>query len=91
MNKRGQVVIYALMVAIVIIVLIMALAPAIKNSSDDSRAATTDTAVGLDCSNSSISTWDSATCLFTDLLNPYFVICVLGLIGAIITARVVFE
>jgi len=45
---------------------------------------------GLDCDNSSISNFDKATCIATDLMLFYFIGFLIFLAGAVITAKFVF-
>ena len=73
MNAKGQVIFVSLMIALVFIILALAFAPVIKEFSDDAQNTTSQTQVGLDCSNSSISNFDRANCLFVDYMNPLFV------------------
>lgn len=61
------------MIGVVFIVFALAVAPTIKQFSDNARNASTDESVGLDCSNSSISNYDKANCIATDLFLPYFI------------------
>ena len=88
--KKGQVQIYTLMIAIVLIILALAFIPVLKQFNDDARAADSTTAVGLDCNNSSISTFDRATCTVSDMNMPLFVGILFGLAGAAIGAKVLF-
>ena len=87
LNSRGQTFLLALMIGMVFIVLALAFAPAIKNFVDDARAPSSDTAVGLDCSNASISKFDKAGCLLVDMFNPYFVGFLVFSAGVILTAK----
>ena len=89
LNKKGQVFFLTLMIAIVFIISALAFAPAIKQFNDDARNSTTDERVGLDCSNSSISTFDKANCIAVDMFNPYFIGFLVFFAGAIITAKVI--
>ncbi len=83
MNEKGQVIFYTLMIAICIIILAMALAPALKQSVEESRG-------NLDCSNDSISLFDKTTCIVTDVSIPAFIVGLIFIAGAIVTAKVVF-
>ena len=88
MNNHGQVFLLAIMIATVFVILALAFTPAIKNFSDDARNATTETQVGLDCSNSSISKFDQASCVAIDMFNPYFTgFLIFAGIGAVLVAR----
>jgi hypothetical protein len=88
MNRRGQVIFYTFMLAIVIVVVNLALVPVVKDMVTDSRNTTTDTRVGLDCSNSSISDFNKSQCVLTDLATPYFFFGILGIALLVIGARV---
>ena len=90
-NKQGQVFFYTMMIAVVFILSALAFAPAIKQFSDTARNASSETQVGLDCSNASISSFDKANCIVVDLYNPYFVGFLIFFAGAIIVARLVFS
>ena len=90
MNKIGSVYFYAMMVGLVIIVLAMALAPAVMFSTNTARNASSDDAVGLDCSNDSISNFDKAACVTTDLTFFYFIAALIFIGGAIIVSRIIF-
>lgn len=82
MNNRGQVIFFTFMVGIVIILLAIAFAPGIKKQIDTARDSN-----NLDCSNSSISNFDKATCVVADLTIFHYVIGVVVLAGAVIAAR----
>ena len=89
MNKNGQVILVTFMIGIVFIIFALAVAPAIKQSSDIARNQTTDTSIGLDCSNSTISKFDKTNCVVVDLFNPYFIGFVIAAGGAIIAAKLI--
>jgi predicted permease len=88
MNGKGQVVLYALMIGMCIFVLGLALIFPVKQATDNAR----DTAAngGMDCSNSSISSYTKAACLVSDATQPYFIATVLALGGAVVGARLLF-
>ncbi len=86
MNRKGQVFFFTLMLAIVVLVLMFGLLPGIQESVSSARNQTT----GMDCDNSSISDFDQATCIITDLTLPYWIMIMLGIVGAMIGAKVVF-
>ena len=83
MNNRGQVVFYTLMIGIVIIIIGLALAPVVQDFITDARNETT----GMDCDNSSISDFDKAGCITSDLTLFYFIAGLIFLGGAVIAAR----
>ena len=91
MNNKGQVVIYTLMLGVVLIILALALAPALKVFSDTARADSTDTQIGLNCSNPNLDDYYKGTCVVQDLNTPYFVGIVLGIAGMVIGAKVIFS
>lgn len=90
LNSRGQVVFYTFMLGIVVIILALAMTPVVKEFTSTASQNSTDTSVGLGCSNSSISDYQKAQCYITDVATPYFFLGLLGLAGIIITARVIF-
>jgi len=89
MNDKGQSSLVLLSLGIVVIILALAFAPVIKQFSDDSRNVSSNTQVGLDCSNSSISNFDKANCVAVDSLNPYFIGFLLLLGVAFISAKLI--
>ena len=97
MNKNGSVLIYGMMMAMVVVLLALALAPALFQMNNAVQTNSTDdftngggTFVGLDCSNSSISNFQRAGCYATDLGLFYFVGSLIFIAGGIIGARIVF-
>lgn len=68
MNKKGQVALFGVMVAVFLFFAAVALIPAIKDNIVIARDAT-----HLDCDNTSISTGQKATCLIVDLYLPYYI------------------
>ena len=86
MNNKAQVIIYGLMLGLVIVILALALAGPIKE-----RVEETMSSGNLDCSNSSISNFDKATCLATDLTLFQFVGGLIFIAGSIVAARIVFS
>jgi len=83
MNKKSQIIFFAFMMAIVIIVLALGLIYSVKEAKDNARTS-------LDCTNTSISDYDKATCLITDISLPYFIGGLFALAGLIIGARIIF-
>lgn len=90
MNNKAQTIFYTFMLGIVIIILALALAPAVKISVDDARNTTTDSRQGLDCENNSISDFDKSTCITTDMSIPYFVLGIIAIGLIVIGAKVNF-
>ena len=85
-NKQGSVVVYGLMVGLVILILGLALAPAVSEFTTGAMNETT----GLNCSSELISNFDKAACVANDLTLLYFIGGVILIAGAIITAKIVF-
>jgi len=89
-DKRGSYVIYGLMVGLVVLILALALAPAISQFTSDAMNVTDGDDVGLNCSyTENISAFDRATCIATDLTLFYFISFLIFLAGAIVTAKFV--
>jgi len=81
--------IVGVMLAVVLIILLLALTPAIKETVDLNRNSTISSGErGLDCGNSSISDYKKATCIGVDLAMPLFAAFLLGLAGLIIGAKI---
>lgn len=91
-NKRGQVGAwgYGMMLGLVIIILALALAPIGKQFIDSAMNQTVGDSIGLDCGNSSISTFDKGTCVITDFSLAYFFGGLILIGGAVILAKIVF-
>ena len=77
---------------VIIIVLALALAPALKESATSARN-TTDWVggQGLDCSNASISDYDKGACVITDVTPAYFFWGLLAIAGILIIAKIIIE
>jgi hypothetical protein len=91
LNNKGQTIFFSLMLFVAVIVLAMALVVVVKSFVDDARAPTSDTQVGLDCSNSSISDYQKGQCMLTDLATPYFFYGLIGIAALIIGAKVILQ
>ena len=85
MNNKGQVAIVMIMFAIVIFILAMAIAPAIKQSTDTAR-----NEANLNCSEEGISTFDKVTCIASDMTLFYFIGGMIAIAGIIVFARIAF-
>lgn len=83
LNKRGQVIFVTLMIVIVVIVLALAFAFPVKQATTQARS-------DMNCSNSSISDYDKAGCITSDLTLFYFIGGAIFLAGVAISARVVY-
>lgn len=90
MNKKGQVIFYGMMMAIVITILALGLAFPLRESTDIAMNASTDTNLGLDCSNTSISDFDKITCYATDLTPFYLIGSLLMIAGVFFLGKVIF-
>jgi hypothetical protein len=77
------------MIALVFIILALAFAPPLKEFVDNARNSSSDTQVGLDCGNSSISSFDKASCMFVDSYTPYFIGFLVFAGGAIMVAKII--
>jgi hypothetical protein len=82
MNNKGQVALIGLMVGIMIFMMAMIFIDPISDVITETRNNTQ-----LDCSNSSITDGQKATCLIVDLILPYFIAVVIAVAGAYISAR----
>jgi len=88
MNNKGSIVIYGLMVGLVVLILALALAPAVAQFTNDARNVSSGDKVGLNCSyTNNISEFDRAACIATDLTLFYFISFLVFLAGAIVTAK----
>jgi len=85
LNNKGQVMFFAFMLGLVVVVLALALAAPIKESVEDAMSSE-----NLDCGNSSISSFDKGACLVSDLTMFHFIAALIFIAGAIITARIIF-
>ena len=74
MNKRGQVIFYNLMLAVVFFMMGLGLAKPLIDIGTENMAQ-------LDCSNTSISNDYKATCTALDIFAPMFVALIFGLCG----------
>lgn len=91
MNNKGQVIIISFMIGLTVAILALALAPALQSQITDARNVSTDSSIGLDCDNESISNFDKAACVVTDITLPYFIGFLLLLAGAVVLGRVIFQ
>jgi hypothetical protein len=89
MNNKGQVVFFGLMLGVLVVVIALALVPTLKTFVDDARSPTSDTAVGLDCDNETISDYQKSQCVITDLSLPYFFLGLIGIALLVIGAKAV--
>lgn len=89
-NNKGQIFIFTFMLGVTIIILALAFAPGLSSHIADIRSPT-DNFTGLDCGNTSISTFDQATCVVTDISGFYIIGGMIAIAGAIIGARLVLK
>ena len=89
MNNNGQIMFYGLMLGVTIIILALAFAPVLKQFNDDARNVTSNTQVGLDCNNASISDFNKAQCQIQDLSLPYFIIGIIAIGGIVMGAKAI--
>ena len=75
-NRRGQVLVLGMMIAVFVFIFAIITAPVIKDMINYGRAE-------MDCSNTSITTGQKMTCIAIDLILPYF-------IGAVIFGAVAY-
>lgn len=88
-NKRGQIIFYTMMLMIVIVVVALAIAPVVNQFANTAREPSSDTQVGLDCSNESISDYTKSQCVLTDAATPYFFFGLIGIALLVLGARVI--
>lgn len=93
MNNKGQVLVYGFMIAVTLIILALAVAPMLKDRTDNARNLTIQEGEtqGLDCSNSSISTFNKAACTSTDMTLFLFIGGMIFIAGAVATAKILFS
>ena len=90
MNNKGQVMIYTTMLAIIVVILALNLAPVIKDFNDIARNETTDSSIGLNCTSTLISDYDKAACTGLDMGLSLFFLSLLAIAGLIIGAKVIY-
>ncbi|KKN18649.1 hypothetical protein LCGC14_0953640 [marine sediment metagenome] len=78
MNNKGQVLIFTFMIMMAIIVLIVGSAPAGQAVLNQTMHST-----GMDCDNSSISTFDRTACVAVDMGMFYFLIGLIAIAFAV--------
>lgn len=84
-NKRGQVIIFAFMLGLTILILALALSFPVKET-----VMTAMNVDNLDCTNSTISIFDKTTCVVTDLTIFHFIGGLIFVAGAVLAARIIF-
>ncbi len=95
MNSKGQVIFFGLMLAIVIIILALGLSGPVKQTIDNVRANSTTTdgveSIGMNCTDASISNFQNAACITTDLTIFYFIGGLIFLAGIILSSKILFQ
>ena len=82
MNKKGQTMGLAVLIAITIFIVGMLSVNYLKPEIVRARSS-----AGLDCTNADISDGTKLTCLAVDVVVPYFFVLVFSVAGGIITSR----
>jgi len=79
------------MIGLTILVMALALAPAVKQQVDSARNETTlEGSNGMNCSSSLISDYDKSACVVSDLSIFHYIGGLIFIAGAIVTARIIF-
>jgi len=78
------------MLGVVVIILALSLASVGKEFINDAMNTSTSDAIGMDCGNSSISSFTKAACVVTDFSMFYFYGGLIFIAGVIITGRIIF-
>ena len=92
MIRKGQAFFLLFMVGVCVIILALAFAPVVKEFNDNSRNTTTwDGANGLDCSNASISDFQSATCVINDISTASFIGIVIAIGLAVMGGKLLLQ
>ena len=93
MNKKGfTTVFYTFMLALTVVILALALAGPISETVSNVRNETYEGSnVGLNCSDTSISNYDKAACVASDMSIFYFIGGLIFIAGMIIAAKIVFS
>ena len=81
---------YAIMLSMTLLVLVLALAPAVKTFTDDAMSNSTSDSIGLNCTDDAQSNFVKGTCVITDFSQAYFIGGLILIALAIITARIIF-
>jgi len=84
LNNKGQAAMVGLLIGVFIFLLGMGFVDPIKDVITEARGASQ-----LDCNNASISDGNKMTCLAVDLILPYFILVILAIAGAWISAKIV--
>jgi cellobiose-specific phosphotransferase system component IIC len=86
MNNKGQTIFYGLMLGITILVLALALSPAVRDFTTGAMNDTVSDTIGLNCSGTT-DNFIKATCIVTDMSLFYFIGILVFMAGAVVTAK----
>lgn len=81
-NKKGQVLFYTLMLATLILVTILTLSKPTKEIINNTKTS-------MDCTNSSISEYDQASCYGYDIMLWFFICLGIALVFVVLGAKIV--
>lgn len=84
LKKKGQVMLVSLMIGVLIFMAGMIMIDPLKDVITEVRGSSQ-----LDCLNATISDGNKMSCLAVDLSLPYFIIVILGLVGAVVSAKLI--
>jgi hypothetical protein len=85
-------VLVGIMIAALVIVLALALAPSMLQFTNGAMNETSVTGGnGLNCTSTLISDYDKGACVLIDLFTPIFFIILLGVAGIIITLKLILD
>ena len=86
MNKRGSIIFFSLMMAIVLLFLAINLASPLSEVIKDARAQTNSTGIETALNCSTVTSYqDKANCVIVDIQLPLFIGVLIGLVGLILT------
>jgi len=83
MSKHGQVILYSLMLASLLLVLVLSLSPIVKTFTEQTRS-------DMNCSaQSTLSEYDQATCYGWDIVLFMFVVGGIAVVFIVIGAKII--
>ena len=88
MNNKGQTMFYGICLALVIIILALALSPALKEQVDTAMNVTVGDTIGMDCENVSVDNFTKAGCTVVDFSIFYFIFGLILIAGGVALAKV---
>ena len=89
-NKKASTAIFGMMLGLTILILALAMAPIIQDFTNDARNESLGDTIGMDCENSSISSFDKAACVTSDLYLFYFIGSLIFISGLVVTSKILF-